>query len=44
MPRLTLQNWSGRYAAVPGSRQSDEAPFRCPFFLSEIVVLLGVIQ
>src|SRR5271157_990106 len=33
MPRLTLQNWSGRYAAVPGTRQNDDVPFRCPFFL-----------
>ena len=43
MPWSTLQNWSGRYAAVPGSRQSDEVPIRCPFFLSEIAVLLGAI-
>ena len=34
----------GTLRCCPGPRQSDEVPFRCPFFPSEIAFLLGVIQ
>ena len=34
----------GTLRCCPGPSQSDEVPFRCPFFPSEIAFLPGVIQ
>ena len=44
MPMIDATELIGSYVAVPGTRQSDEVPFRCPFFPSEIAFLLGVNQ